>query len=174
MSAQTLMNHKIHDQIFDQDDIPILTQCFLLLSCCIHTLPVEWSLCCEQDDEEIERTKELSVFVRGCFLSRKLVSSTHAIISQNTYVKNSSTYNTRDSSVRWYDCNRRASQRHHKKKNNSLIITTMKLSALSLAAVIGSAQAQSSATYINEIQLMEGHKKRSNIVNALPHTWVLL
>ena len=48
----------------------------------------------------------------------------------------------------------------------------MKLSALSLAAVLGSSQAQSSATYINEIQIMEGHQKRSQIKSPLPHTYL--
>jgi hypothetical protein len=47
----------------------------------------------------------------------------------------------------------------------------MKISALTLAVVISSAHAAAqSATYINEIQLMEGHQKRSNVVSPLPHT----
>jgi len=48
----------------------------------------------------------------------------------------------------------------------------MKLSALSLAAVLGSVQAQSSATYINEVQIMDGHQKRSQIKSPLPHTYL--
>ena len=58
---------------------------------------------------------------------------------------------------------------HNTLLNNN---NTMKLSALSLAAVLGSAQAQSSSatTYINEIQIMEGHQKRSQIKSPLPHT----
>lgn len=43
----------------------------------------------------------------------------------------------------------------------------MKVVILSLAAVLGVAQAMEQ---FNEIKIMDGHKKRSQVVSPLPHT----
>ena len=50
----------------------------------------------------------------------------------------------------------------------------MKSSKLSLAAVFAAAAAAAPAAmarvHMNEIKIMEGHKKRSHVVSPLPHT----
>jgi len=47
----------------------------------------------------------------------------------------------------------------------------MKIAILSLAIAL--APAALAMEYINEIKFMEGHKKRSNVVSPLPHTYLL-
>jgi hypothetical protein len=48
----------------------------------------------------------------------------------------------------------------------------MKSSKLSLAAVFVAAAAPAAMAreHMNEIKIMEGHKKRSHVVSPLPHT----
>jgi cathepsin X len=46
----------------------------------------------------------------------------------------------------------------------------MKIAVLSVAAVL--APAASAVEHINEIKIMEGHKKRSHVVSPLPHTYL--
>jgi cathepsin X len=45
----------------------------------------------------------------------------------------------------------------------------MKIATLSLAAVLG---CTAHAEYMNEIKIMDGHQKRSNVVSPLPHTYL--
>jgi len=47
----------------------------------------------------------------------------------------------------------------------------MKIAILSLAAVLASAV--QAVEYMNEIKIMEGHKKRSHIISPLPHTYLV-
>eukprot|EP00584_Thalassiosira_punctigera_P000567 CAMPEP_0172527430 /NCGR_PEP_ID=MMETSP1067-20121228/2116_1 /TAXON_ID=265564 ORGANISM="Thalassiosira punctigera, Strain Tpunct2005C2" /NCGR_SAMPLE_ID=MMETSP1067 /ASSEMBLY_ACC=CAM_ASM_000444 /LENGTH=375 /DNA_ID=CAMNT_0013311167 /DNA_START=44 /DNA_END=1174 /DNA_ORIENTATION=- len=46
----------------------------------------------------------------------------------------------------------------------------MKIATLSLAAVLASAA--QAMEYMNEIKIMEGHKKKSHIISPLPHTYL--
>ena len=45
----------------------------------------------------------------------------------------------------------------------------MKISALSLSLAVVAAPA-AAVEYMNEIKIMDGHKKRSHVVSPLPHT----
>ena len=46
----------------------------------------------------------------------------------------------------------------------------MKIAILTLATTLSLASAKNEIEYMNEIQIMPGHKKRSHVISPLPHT----